>query len=131
MGHHMPIKGNDKLLFLFTVRTMPELTYYQNSLKTIDRFNTPYDVLIFTIDEMIRRLPVHHPNHQIIIKKDLGILEVPNKEMEIKLGRQSYKGIINTYDEFLPVLDFVAATIPSKVRITKYRETNCRCITCK
>jgi hypothetical protein len=114
---------SDRFLFLFIVREMLELNYYQATLKILEKQDLPYDVLIYASDDMIRRLPVHYLNHQIIIKKDLGMLELPGKEMEQKLAKQYYKGIVNTIGIYVPILDFVASTIPSKVRLTRFKES--------
>ena len=123
-GTGTPPAKSDKLLFLFAVRDAAELNYYQNTLKLIEKYITVYDVLIFAVEDMLRKLPVNHPNHFLIFPKDLiKMLELPNKEMEEKLGRTSYKAVVNTFREDMPVLDFAAAAIPSKVRMTRFKES--------
>ncbi len=123
LGSTTPSTRSDKLLFLFAVRDAAELNYYQATLKLLDKYKANYDVLIFASEDMLRKLPVNHPNHHMIFPKDLvKMFELPNKEMEEKLRRQSFKAVINTYKDFLPVLDFAAAAIPSKVRMTRFKE---------
>ena len=117
----------DKLLFLFAVRDALELNFYQQTLKNIEKYHPAFDIMIFANDEMLRKLPVHHVNHHMILAKDLNFLELPKKELEIKLSNYHYKAIVNTFSGYLPILDFVASVIPSKVRLTRNEVSKLSC----